>query len=374
VARPAPLLLALALLLTGCGGGSRTTRPSTTASKPAATVWLCRPGLANDPCTSSLTATVLRPSGAGRVERATAAANPPVDCFYVYPTVSAEQTVNANRRIGLREREVAIAQASRFSQVCRVFAPVYRQVTLAALAHPQRITLANALLAYDDVEHAFDDYLAHDNHGRGIVLVGHSQGAIILTRLVARRIDPDPALRRKLVSAFLLGGNVTTDDFRHVPPCRSRTQTGCVVAYSSFTSAPAPDSQFGRTDSNAGVGLLTPAPGADARIVCVNPAAPAGGRHELEPYLPTLAFVLSGSPVAATTPWVGYAGGYTGQCESSGNATWLQVDHAAAARDQRPDLTGFNGAVLGLHLLDVNVALGDLVGLARDQAAAYVRR
>ena len=352
--------LAIVLLMAGCGGGSSTTRPSSTARSSAATVWLCRPGLADDPCTSSLTATVLRPSGAGRVERATPAAKPPVDCFYVYPTVSAQRTVNANRRVGLREREVAIAQASRFSQVCRVFAPVYRQVTLAALAHPQRIARADALLAYRDVEHAFDDYLAHDNDGRGIVLLGHSQGAIILTRLLATRIDPDPALRHKLVSAFLLGGNVTTGDFGHVTPCRTTQQTGCVVAYSSFTSAPAAHSQFGRTDSNAGVGLLTPRPGARGRIVCVNPAAPAGGPHELRPYLPTLAFVLSGSAVDATTPWVGYAGGYTGQCKSSGNATWLQVDHSVV-HDRRPDLTRFNGAVLGLHLLDVNVALGDLV-------------
>ena len=30
--------------------------------------------------------------------------------------------------------------------------------------------------------------------------------------------------------------------------------------------------------------------------------------------------------------------------------------------------------VLGLHLLDVNVTLGDLVALAGDQAAAYGRR
>ena len=70
-----------------------------------------------------------------------------------------------------------------------LFAPVYRQITLAALAHPQRITLADAMLAYRDVERAFDDYLAHDNHGRGIVLLGHSQGAIILTRLLATRTD-----------------------------------------------------------------------------------------------------------------------------------------------------------------------------------------
>ena len=50
--------------------------------------WLCRPGQADGPCTSSLTATVVSPSGPSRVERASAAAHPGIDCFYVYPTVS----------------------------------------------------------------------------------------------------------------------------------------------------------------------------------------------------------------------------------------------------------------------------------------------
>ena len=107
------------------------------------------------------------------------------------------------------ESEVAIAQASRFSQVCRVFAPVYRQITLSALDHPARITLADALIAYDSVLSAFRDYMAHYNHGRGIVFIGHSQGAAILIRLLKQEVDATPPVRRRLVSALLMGGNVT---------------------------------------------------------------------------------------------------------------------------------------------------------------------
>src|SRR5579864_682460 len=245
------VLAAAVCVLSGCGGTPRKT--AAPAAKPAAaasrdrwgTVWLCRPGERDNPCLSDLTTTVVDPNGATHVERLTAAANAPVDCFYVYPTVSGERTINANLAVGFRQREVAVVQAARFSQVCRVYAPVYRQITLRALERPGRITLRNALVAYRSVLAAFDTYLAHYNKGRGIVFIGHSQGAGILTRLLQQRVDPDPSLRRHLVSALLPGWNVTVargrnigGDFRHIPACASTRQTGCVVAYSSFVGKP----------------------------------------------------------------------------------------------------------------------------------------
>ena len=223
----------------------------------------------------------------------------------MYPTISGQPTINASLAIGFREREVAAAQAARFSQVCRVYAPVYRQITLRALEHPNRITHADAVIAYDSVLSAFHDYMAHFNHGRGIVFIGHSQGAAILIRLLKREVDGKPAVRRRLVSALLLGGNVTVPkgrsvggDFAHIPACGSSRQTGCVVAYSSFTSRPPRNSQFGRTTSDAGVRLLAPHnPSPDLRIMCVNPASPAGGTAPLDPYLPSLvlAFLPAGT-------------------------------------------------------------------------------
>ena len=141
----------------------------------------------HDPCTSDLTTTVVARNGATRVEHSSAAGSPAIDCFYVYPTISGQSMINANLAIEFREREVAAAQASRFSQVCRVYAPVYRQITLSALRHPARITRADALVAYNGVLAAFRDYLAHYNDGRGIVFIGHSQGAAILIHLLRRR-------------------------------------------------------------------------------------------------------------------------------------------------------------------------------------------
>jgi hypothetical protein len=332
---------------------------------------------------SDLTTTVITASGARRVEHGGPARAPAVDCFYVYPTVSGQATINANLEVGLRQLAVALAEASRFSQVCRVYAPVYRQITLSALRHPARITRADAFVAYDSVRSAFRDYLAHYNHGRGIVFIGHSQGAAILTRLLQQEIDRSPSLRRRMVSALLLGGNVTVrkgrntgGDFSRIPACASEHQTGCVVAYSSFTAKPSPDSQFGRTTSDAGVRLLAPTHlSPQLGIMCVNPAAPAGGKAGLDPYLPSLAlrFLPGRHRLKVQTPWVSFPGEYSAQCKSSGNATWLQITHVGG-HDHLPPLAESGDAAIGLHVLDVNIALGNLVRLVRDQAAAFARR
>src|SRR3954453_12679845 len=93
--------------------------PST--SEPAGkTVWLCRPGASPDPCASSLTSTAVLPDGSRHGEPTPAPRSSKLDCFYVYPTVSQEPTANADLTIQPAEINVAIAQAARFSDVCRV--------------------------------------------------------------------------------------------------------------------------------------------------------------------------------------------------------------------------------------------------------------
>ena len=94
---------------------------------------------------------------------------------------------------------------------------------------------------------AWRTYLRRFNHGRGVVLIGHSQGTFVLRRLIREEIDPKASARRRLVSAVLLGGNVTVKagsdrggDFKRVRACRRAGQTGCVVAFSTF-NAPVPD-------------------------------------------------------------------------------------------------------------------------------------
>jgi hypothetical protein len=296
------------------------------------------------------------------------AKNPPIDCFYVYPTVSSETTVNADLTIQPAETGVAVAQASRFSQYCKVYAPMYRQVTLYGLSLD---TPAAAAEAYGDVQSAFLYYLKHYNHGRGIVFIGHSQGSAILIPLLKNQVDDKPAVRKLLVSAMLMGGNVTVPigktvggSFSHIPACTSATETGCVVAYSSFDQPPPLNSLFGRPGQ--GVSALSGQTAkAGLQVLCVNPAAPAGGAANLEPYFP--------SPSGAT-PWISYPDLYNAQCMSVGGATWLQVNTIVTAGDTRPVESQVLGPTWGLHLVDVNIALGDLVSLAGSEAAAYLHK
>jgi hypothetical protein len=345
------LLLAAALLAIGA-----------TDAQAHRTVWLCRPGIKANPCATSRAATAIDAAGTRTPVPAPAARRPPVDCFYVYPTVSNQKTVNANLAIDPEERAVATIQASRFSQVCRVFAPMYRQVTRAAISgQVGPLTLANRDLALGDLRAAWRDYLRRYNHGRGVVLIGHSQGSFMLVRLIAADVDPKPSVRRRLISAILPGtavqvpaGKPVGGSFEHVPACRSFTQTGCVVAYSSFDRMPPADSRFGRIFGNTGM-----------RYLCVNPAAPGGGVATLQP------FFLSTPAQQLSTPWVTYPGLYRAHCTFSGGASWLQVDPVDVGG--RPVAGDPLGPRWGLHLVDVNIALGNLVELVRRESAAWLR-
>ena len=384
----APLVvgIAMAMMLGFLGAQMVSNEVAAASPSTSSTVWLCRPGLSDNPCTSNLTTTVVRANGTTYVQRARPAKNPPIDCFYVYPTVSTQPTANANLHIDPQERAVAIAQASRFSQVCRVYAPMYPQLTLTAIS--RGIRPQSAAIAYLGVLSAWNDYLAHYNKGRGVVLIGHSQGASLLIALIKREVDPNPSDRHLLVSALLMGGNVTVPtgqsvggDFAHIPACETNVQTGCVVAYSTFNSPPPANSFFGRVGTSiSALSGLSPTSATGLEVLCTNPAALAGGTGPLSSYFPTKPFPGSKSNFqygAATskhtvrTPWVSYPNLYRAQCESSGGATWLQATDIAGPTDTRPVVQPVLGPRWGLHLDDVNLALGNLIQLVRDESANY---
>jgi hypothetical protein len=356
------------------------------AAAPASAdvVWLCQPGMQDNPCRDSLETTVYGQDGSGTVDNPPLPANPPVDCFYVYPTVSEQQGPNSDKEVEPQQRAIAQYQASRFSQACRVWAPMYRQQTLLALAQGGS---AEALqLAYSDVEEAWREYLARHNDGRGFVLVGHSQGTRMLRQLLRREIDPQASVRRRLVSAILLGGNVTVrkgqtagGDFQNVPACTSEAQVGCVFAWSTFNETPPSNSRYGRppAEDTSGFGLPV---GPDYEILCTNPASLAANeRAPLTTYLRSERFpgvlgvllvqMYGGPQPTAPTPWLQPADRYTGRCEQRDGANVLMIEPIAGARKLNPA----PDPSWGLHLADGNIALGELVGEVRKQAAAYER-
>lgn len=342
--------------------------------------------MADDPCAPSLTTTEIAASGAQTVvPLPVSAAATSFDCFYVYPTVSTETSVNADLKVQSTETEVAIQQAGQFSRVCRVWAPMYRQVTVSGLSHVDSTVLATA---YASLEAAFEDYLRHDNDGRPIIFIGHSQGAAMLIDLLARHVDKDATLRDKLVLAILLGGNVVVPSgkllggsFAKIPLCSATGQSGCAIAYSSFPATPPRASDFGRPGQ--GVSFLS---GQSARrglqVACVNPASISGRSALLDPVFPATAadgpLPFHSSEGKVQTPWVAYPGLYGAACAQRDGATWLNVTKATGPSDDRPTVaeTGHGSltAAWGYHIYDVNLALGDLVGdVAAAEASAAPR-
>jgi hypothetical protein len=289
------------------GASGAATRPGTV---PSRTVWLCKPGQANDPCTASLASTAVTANGSATTSTPSSDPASKFDCFYVYPTVSAQTTANANLEVQEPETAAAVDQASRFSQVCRVWAPMNRKRTVASLSRDQ--PGANAV-AYASLLSGWKDYLAHDNHGRPIVFIGHSQGSAMLIRLLQDKVDPSPKLRRQMVSAILLGGNVTVPigkdvggSFAHIPTCGAAQQAGCVIAYSSFGSTPPPTSLFGRPVT--GVSSLSGQTASKGlQVVCVNPVHFSSAKGSLLPYFLSFTSTVPGTNVG--TPWVSYPGG-----------------------------------------------------------------
>jgi hypothetical protein len=348
--------------------------------------WLCRPGR-QDACAVDQTATIVAADGKLTREEWKANPNAPIDCFYVYPTVSTDPGGNSDMTAGPEENGVVRAQLARFASQCTVYAPLYRQATLTALraATTANPIAADRALGYNDVLDSWNHYLQHDNNGRGVVLIGHSQGSGVLTQLIRSEIDGKP-VSSKLISALLLGTSLAVPKgkdaggaFQHIPLCHSATHTGCVIAYASFRSTiPPPDnSRFGRVQ------------GENMQAACVNPVALGGGSGELHSYLASggrsivgssaepRAWVTPAKPI--DTPFVSVPGLLTAKCVDNGKFSYLEITvHGNPADARADDIVGdvmANGqpnASWGLHLIDVNLAMGNLVDIVREQGKAWL--
>ncbi|GAB5352783.1 DUF3089 domain-containing protein [Qipengyuania sp. 483] len=342
--------------------------------------WLCLPGR-EDTCDQDLATTVVAANGTMTLEQFDPPADVPVDCFYIYPTISLDQSVNADWNEGPEEGRVIQQQLARFADVCRVYAPKYRQITMLGASGqlPRTEVIAAFRTAYGDVTEAWKYYLENYNQGRGVILIGHSQGSRMMNQLIKTEIDGKPAQDR-IVAAYLNGtsvlvpeGKVVGGDFKSMPLCTSASETGCIVAYRSFRDTIGPVNDYAATSRDG------------MTIACVNPAAPGGGEAPLHSYLTTDA--LMGGPVPqwttdgrkVETPFASVPGLLTGECVSNEKGQYLTIRIKADADDPRSDdITGdiyTEGKLnpdMGLHLIDINLVMGNLLDLAREQSAIWL--
>jgi hypothetical protein len=343
--------------------------------------WLCLPGRA-DTCSARLPTVALNANGYGSLGNSSPAKDPPVDCFYVYPTVSRDQGLNSDLEMS-EEVAAAAAQAARFSSACKVYAPKYRQMTLAsiaAFAAGQDVT-GPALLAYGDVVAAWRDYLANRNRGRPFVLIGHSQGTLHLIQLIAREIENNAPVASRMKLAILPGFNVMVPqgklvggDFKKTPLCSSPGQTGCVIAWTSFREKNVPP-------AGAIFGVATQ-PG--MTVACVNPARPgATGWVSLDSYWAARpGYAIPGGPIQWSsegdppTPWLRVEGLNSGRCVNDGPRGYFSVRTNADPKDKRTDRVGGEVGIGGLfipgwgmHLADMSLVQGDLIRLVEQIGA-----
>lgn len=348
--------------------------------------WLCHPDQADadNVCLRDLSTTVVAADGTAAHEPHTPAANPAFDCFYVYPTASFDAAGNSDLEANDEEIFVALNQAARFNSVCRVFAPVYRQTTLSTIFDDALV--GDRELAYGDVVDAFKHYVANHNQGRGFLLIGHSQGSGHLGRLIQEEVEADSALAERMVAAYLLGTTVAVPKgadvggtFQSTPLCRAADQTGCLVTYASWRDRDPPDSDAIFSDTGD----------TDTVAACVNPAALMGGKAILTPYFPgevkgvfRVALGAGSSPYVdpdahdpIPTPYFSMPDFVQAECVQNGDYNYLEISVMADPGDPRADdFNGdFQGATgWGLHLVDVSLALGNLIELAGKQGAAWV--
>ena len=349
--------------------------------------WLCRPGRKGDACDVDLTTTVV--SADGTLTREAWTANPKalIDCFYVYPTVSTDTGVYSDMTADPAETNVIHQQFARFGARCRTFAPLYRQLTLVGLR--QRLSGGGIAFDkgvwYDDVRDAWRSYVRRDNGGRGFVLIGHSQGAYILTELLKQEIDGKP-IQKQLVGAYILGatfpvakGQDVDGALRNIPLCRKPGQSGCVVNFSAFRSTvqPPANTLFGKTADPAQSGS------------CTNPATLAGGSAPLHSYLFATGRTIAMAGANTTwvtgktvdTPFVSVPGLLSAKCASNEHATYLEITVNGDPSDPRTDdiggdlgMPGKPIPMWGLHLVDVNLVMGNLLTNVEQQTRMYLRR
>jgi hypothetical protein len=312
-------------------------------------MWMCKPGLAHNYCIEDIgDATEALPDGTFRPFTDDLRTDHPIDCIFWYPTVNRTEDPTSYDFSDPEPMLSSIrSQAARFSRVCNVYAPFYRQASLN--------NGGDAQLGYMDVVESFKHYIANWSEGRSFVVYGHSQGTGHATRLINQEINDNPDLRGRLVSALMIGGSLTADTFSNIPLCTAPDQVGCAVGFRAYG---VPQS----------LGSIA------ADLACTNPGALGGGKVLMKgSYFKSRGTNYSddlGPEFAAN--WGLFRDFFTAECvEAPSGGQVLQIDYTDAPGDMREQFLDLSAVIgFGLHVFDYQFPLDDLIELVRSQREA----
>jgi hypothetical protein len=235
----------------------------------AKALWIARPDLPDSPA-------LWMPTGLKREVATSASAS----AFFIHPT-SYLQRSHWNGPLDDAESQwraklFVQSQASVFNGVAEIWAPKYRQATFGAFLTTQEEARKALDFAYRDVVAAFDQFLEEAPKNRPIILAGHSQGSLHLTRLLAERVAGKP-LAKRIVAAYVIGWPVSIPvDLPSLgfPACEKREQSGCVISWQSFAEPADPKQVTDVYDTSAGPTGISRA---GSPMLCTNPLTGANG-------------------------------------------------------------------------------------------------
>lgn len=174
---------------------------------------------------------------------------------------------------------------SPFNRSRNLWAPRYRQATIGAFLTEAPEATQALDMAYGDVLQAFDYFIDSIDNDTPIILVGHSQGAFHLRRLIRDRIAGTP-LAKRIAAAYVIGWPVSVAHdlpAMSLPACAAPDQAGCVMSWISFAE-PADNAMLVKSFGHR-PGLDGQAIG-DSPFLCTNPLtggaeadAPASANH-----------------------------------------------------------------------------------------------
>lgn len=255
-------------------------------------MWFARPGMENDPSAWRPELAETRApspdsaeaaSGDALVPPATAAEGAPeaaipkgdAAVFFVHPTsYYSRSSWNApldDRDSDHRANLFVRGMATAFADAGEIWAPRYRQATLGAFLAEDRVTAGKAIdAAYQDIEQAFDAFVAAQPKNKPIILAGHSQGALHLTTLLKNKIAGTP-LAKRIVAVYAIGWPISVDTDMAglgLPACQTPEQKGCVISWVSFAEPADPEMVLTAYDGTIG---FDGRPRAGTRMLCTNP-------------------------------------------------------------------------------------------------------
>lgn len=143
------------------------------------------------------------------------------DLFIICPTVDLGTDGHTNMSLADEQTKASFVgalnmQRGIYDADCRMYAPYYRQATLADYTLPAQEAAPYFDLAYSDVRAAFMYYMQHENNGRPFVLSGFSQGAEMCLRLL-KEFGKTDFVQDNMIACYAIGWRFTPQEAEQYP-------------------------------------------------------------------------------------------------------------------------------------------------------------